>query len=43
MAAVLERQQMAVQPTGAALGADIEGVDLAGALPPETVPAIRQA
>jgi taurine dioxygenase len=43
MAAVLERQKMAVQPTGAALGADIEGVDLAGALPPETVAAIRQA
>src|SRR5947209_1826114 len=43
MAAVLERQKMAVRPTGAAVGADIEGVDLAGALPPETVAGIKQA
>src|ERR1700682_5374834 len=42
MAAVIEREQAAVRPTGAALGADIEGVDLAGALPPETVAAIKQ-
>ena len=43
MAAVLQREQVIVRPTGAALGADIEGVDLAGALPPETVTAINQA
>ena len=43
MAAVLQREQVIVRPTGAALGADIEGVDLAGALPPETVTAIKQA
>lgn len=43
MAAVMDRQQVAVQPTGAALGADIEGVDLAGALGPETVAAVKQA
>src|SRR6266700_7272545 len=41
MAAVLERQQVTVRPTGAALGADIEGVDLAGALAPEIVAAIK--
>jgi taurine dioxygenase len=43
MAAVIEREQVRVRPTGAALGADIEGVDLAGALAPETVDAIKQA
>src|SRR6266568_7785255 len=43
MAAVLERQQVTVKPTGAALAADIEGVDLSGALSPETVAAIKQA
>src|SRR5881394_3275352 len=43
MAAVLERQQVTVRPTGAALGADIEGVDLAGALAPEIVAAIKAA
>ena len=43
MAAVLERQQLTVQPTGAALAADIGGVDLAGALAPETVGAIKEA
>src|SRR5207302_5248599 len=32
-----------VRPTGAVLAADIEGVDLAGALAPETVVAIKQA
>jgi hypothetical protein len=36
MAAVIERQNVTVHPTGAALAADIEGVDLAGALTPET-------
>ncbi|MBV8889128.1 MAG: TauD/TfdA family dioxygenase [Alphaproteobacteria bacterium] len=43
MTAALGRQQVAVRPTGAALGADIAGVDLAGELPPETVAAIKQA
>src|SRR5260370_11935598 len=43
MAAVLERQQVKVRPVGAALAADVEGVDLAGALAPETVGAIKQA
>jgi len=36
MAAVIERHNVTVQPTGAALAADIAGVDLAGALTPET-------
>ena len=43
MAAVIERQRVAVRPTGAALGADIEGIDLAGALGPEAVDAIKRA
>jgi taurine dioxygenase len=43
MAAVIERQRVAVHPTGAALGADIDGVDLAGALTPEVVGAIGRA
>src|SRR5205807_6442445 len=43
MAAVLEREQVTVRPTGAALGADIGGIDLAGAVMPEIVSAIKQA
>ena len=43
MAAVIERQGLAVHPTGAALGADVDGVDLAGALAPEAVGAIKRA
>src|ERR1051325_5221987 len=43
MAAVLERGQVVVRPAGAALGADIDGVDLARALSSETVAAIKQA
>src|ERR1700730_8356595 len=43
MAAVIEKQDLRVRPTGAALGADIEGLDLAGAPSPETMTAIRQA
>jgi taurine dioxygenase len=43
MAAVMERQKIAVRPTGAALGADIEGVDLAQELSPGVVDAIKQA
>src|SRR5258707_1935261 len=42
MAAVTEREQVLVRPTGAALGTDVEGVDLA-ALPPETVAAVKRA
>ncbi|HZT86727.1 MAG TPA: TauD/TfdA family dioxygenase [Stellaceae bacterium] len=43
MAMVMERQQIEVRPTGAALGADIEGVDLAADLAPETMAAIERA
>jgi alpha-ketoglutarate-dependent taurine dioxygenase len=43
MAAVIERERVVVRPTGAALGADIEGIDLAGALRPEAAAAIKQA
>jgi alpha-ketoglutarate-dependent taurine dioxygenase len=43
MAAVIEREQVVARPTGAALGADIEGVDLAGPLSPEMVAAIKEA
>ncbi len=43
MATVIEREQVVARPTGGALGADIEGVDLAGPLSPETVAAIKQA
>jgi taurine dioxygenase len=43
MTEVTERQRVTVRPTGAALGADIEGVDLSRALAPETVAAIKQA
>src|SRR5207253_3272867 len=43
MAAVMDRQTVAVRPTGAALGADIEGVDLSAKLSPDAVEAIKQA
>jgi len=43
MATVIERERIAVRPTGAALAADVEGVDLAGALTPETMEAVKQA
>jgi len=43
MAAGLERQRVTVNPTEAALAADIEGIDLSGALSPETLDAIKQA
>ena len=43
MAKVLERQRVTVRPTGAALGADIDGVDLAQPLAPAAVEAIKQA
>src|SRR5258707_1989972 len=43
MAVVLEQQRVTVRPTGAALGADIEGVDLAQQLSVEIIGAIKQA
>src|SRR5580658_7900871 len=43
MTAVMERQEVRVRPTGAALAADIDGVDLAGPLSPETLADIKQA
>lgn len=43
MAALIERERVVVRPTGAALGADIDGVNLAGALRPEAAAAIKQA
>ena len=43
MATVLEPQTVSVRPTGAALGADIEGIDLAQELSAATVDAIKQA
>jgi len=43
MATVIEREQVRVRPTGAALGADVEGVNLEGGLAPETVDAIKAA
>jgi alpha-ketoglutarate-dependent taurine dioxygenase len=43
MAAVLEQQRVRVRPSGAALGAAIEGVDLAQPLSAEIVGAIKQA
>ncbi|MFZ3235553.1 MAG: TauD/TfdA family dioxygenase [Stellaceae bacterium] len=43
MAELLELQPATVRPTTAALGADVEGVDLAQSLPPAAVAAIKQA
>jgi len=43
MTTVLEKEELRVRPTGAALAADVEGVDLAGPLTPETMAAIKQA
>ncbi|HEY1798889.1 MAG TPA: TauD/TfdA family dioxygenase [Stellaceae bacterium] len=43
MAAVIDRREVRVRPTGAALAADIEGVDLAGAVTPETMAAVEKA
>jgi taurine dioxygenase len=43
MATVIERKALTVRPTGAALGADIEGIDLARPLIPDTVAFIRRA
>lgn len=43
MAAVMERQLVSVRPTGAALAADVEGVDLSHPLTPEVTTAIKKA
>jgi taurine dioxygenase len=43
MAAVIDRREVRVRPTGAALAADVEGVDLAGAVTPETMAAVEKA
>lgn len=43
MATVLDKEKVQVRPSGAALAADIAGVDLAGPLAPETVAAIKRA
>lgn len=43
MATVIERDQVRARPTGAALAADIEGVDLSRPLDPATLAAIKQA
>lgn len=43
MATVIERKTLAVRPTGAALGADIEGIDLATPLAADTVASIVRA
>ena len=43
MATVIEREKVRVRPTDAALGADVEGVNLAGGLAPEIVDAIKAA
>ncbi|MGA7262934.1 MAG: TauD/TfdA family dioxygenase [Stellaceae bacterium] len=39
----MKRQRIEVRPTGAALGDDIEGLDLAQALSSDAVEAIKQA
>jgi taurine dioxygenase len=43
MAAASERPTVIVRPIGAALGADVEGVDLRQELSPETIGAVKQA
>ena len=43
MAAVIEKQSIRVRPTGAALAADIEGIDLSGPVDPDALAAIKQA
>src|SRR5260370_6647238 len=43
MATVLDKEEVRVRATGAALAADIEGVDLSGPLSPETMAAINRA
>jgi len=43
MAAVMERQRISVQPSGAALAADVEGVDLSQPLTPAISASIKEA
>lgn len=43
MSEVIERDEVRVRPTGAALGADIEGVDLAGTLSAKVMTTVKQA
>ena len=43
MSAVIEKSSVRVRPTGAALAADIEGIDLSTPLPSEALAAIKQA
>lgn len=43
MAAVIDREMVEVRPTGAALAADVAGVDLSGGLAPEAVAALKRA
>jgi taurine dioxygenase len=43
MAVVLDRLELNVRPTGTALGADIEGIDLGAGLSPELMAGITQA
>lgn len=43
MATVLDREELRVRPSGAALTADVEGVDLSGPLSPELMAAIKKA
>ena len=43
MSEILEAQTVTVRPSGAALAADIEGVDLAQPLPPDTIAEIKRA
>src|ERR1051325_10811822 len=43
MATVIERKTLTERPTGAALGADIEGIDLATPLAPDTVAFLKRA
>jgi len=43
MATVIERDRVAVRPSGKGLAADVEGVDLAGALTPELSATIKKA
>jgi taurine dioxygenase len=43
MTAILEWQRIEVRPTAAALGADIEGIDLTRDLAAETVDAVKGA
>ena len=43
MSAVIEKSGVRVRPTGAALAADIEGIDLSVPLAPEALAAIKQA